>query len=145
MTISPRDIYFLNAKVQTAAGGSIKTVGSKEITICVKGQHCKWRFMVGNVKLNLLGCDFLKEHSYGYNFNTEVLYTTDYSFGNQPKGAILMNWEYLKQQLSYKPDISNRMHKLLMKYAPIINEPVFYHRSIHTKILEITLTDPRPV
>ena len=118
--------------------------GEIEINLKFNGMLFAWRFLVSNVKRNLIGYDLLKAYYLSLEFREKKLHKIKNEPHQEPTVKTEINWNYVTKQLE-ESTAPEEVKQLLLEYPKLIDEPIFTHTSKFTSVMKVDLTDDEPV
>ena len=122
----------------------INICGAKNVDIQIGNEICKWKFLIADIKKNIIGCDILKHFNFSYDFENNRLFHAKANSPELSKKERKINWEYVNKQLE-ESDAPECVKELLREFPVIIDEPYFDKPAPKRKVMEIKLSDDIPV
>ena len=82
-----------------ASNTRITIFGARYVDVNVGGEICQWKFLIADIRRNIIGCDFLKHFKFSYDFKNATLCHSE----KCPKASVKeqkINWSYVNKQLN---------------------------------------------
>ena len=59
--------------------------GARYVDVNFGGENCRWKFLIADIKRNIIGCDYLKHFKFSYDFENSTLFHAE-MFPNPSSG-----------------------------------------------------------